>query len=420
MNVKKALARLNILKLDLSDKTKRTRWLLRVLSLVLAVVLWIFVTWDGSTLGTREMNIPLKYLDIPDGYSISNTVKDISVVVEGRTEILTLLGRNSITASVSLNDLRPGKYRLPVQLSVPENMRLVSYSPQVVDFSLFRIIQRTLRPSLVIKKGDVPDNLFLENTLFAPPEVVVRGPESDVLAVRKAEVRGTFAELRADAEKELPVILVGDKGEIFGLTVEPRQVRVLASFTENKEEIRVPVRVPLRGKPGENLEVGSIFVSPDAVTLRGSREALSNITDLPLNVIDVSDVTEDIELDVPLHAPGPDIELLGPEHAKVRISLDAATETKTYFNVPVKVQGKGIYKNWKLSPSHISVTIERPVTEGKGQAEHPPAPPLELYVNVSNVVSQQLLLPVLVKDLAQGVKVIRIEPEQITVIALMQ
>ena len=37
-----------------------------------------------------------------------------------------------------------------------------------------------------------------------------------------------------------------------------------------------------------------------------------------------------------------------------------------------------------------------------------------------NVVSQQLLLPVLVKDLAQGVKVIRIEPEQITVIALMQ
>lgn len=420
MNVKKALARLNILKLDLSDKTKRTRWLLRVLSLVLAVVLWIFVTWDGSTLGTREMNIPLKYLDIPDGYSISNTVKDISVVVEGRTEILTLLGRNSITASVSLNDLRPGKYRLPVQLSVPENMRLVSYSPQVVDFSLFRIIQRTLRPSLVIKKGDVPDNLFLENTLFAPPEVVVRGPESDVLAVRKAEVRGTFAELRADAEKELPVILVGDKGEIFGLTVEPRQVRVLASFTENKEEIRVPVRVPLRGKPGENLEVGSIFVSPDAVTLRGSREALSNITDLPLNVIDVSDVTEDIELDVPLHAPGPDIELLGPEHAKVRISLDAATETKTYFNVPVKVQGKGIYKNWKLSPSHIRVTIERPVTEGKGQAEHPPAPPLELYVNVSNVVSQQLLLPVLVKDLAQGVKVIRIEPEQITVIALMQ
>ena len=217
--------------------SKRTRWLLRVLSLVLAVVLWIFVTWDGSTLGTREMNIPFKYLDIPDGYSISNTVKDISVVVEGRTEILTLLGRNSITASVSLNDLRPGKYRLPVQLSVPENMRLVSYSPQVVDFSLFRIIQRTLRPSLVIKKGDVPDNLFLENTLFAPPKVVVRGPESDVLTVRKAEVRGTFTELRADAEKELPVILVGDKGEIFGLTVEPRQVSVIASFTENKKEI---------------------------------------------------------------------------------------------------------------------------------------------------------------------------------------
>ncbi len=250
MTDKKPNKKLRIPLPNFSDKASRMRWLLRVLSLVFAVALWLFVTWDGSAMSTRQFEIPLKYTDTSDGYSISNKTSNITVVVEGRLEVLAILSRNMITASVSMNGLKPGTYRLPVQVNIPDNLRLVSYNPQVVDFSLFRIIERRLKPNLVVK-GEMPHDFSISNIEITPQEVVVRGSETEVLSVRRAEVTQTFPWLRLHSGSELPVYLAGDRGEVKGLAVEPKQVRVSVSFSEATDEITIPVKVPLKGVPAD-------------------------------------------------------------------------------------------------------------------------------------------------------------------------
>lgn len=412
--------KLKIPLLDFSDSSKRTRWFLRIVSLAFAIVLWLFVTWDGTTLSVREVNVPLKYTDLRDNYSITNTTRDIVVTIEGRAESLALLlaNRNALTASVSLQNLEPGKYSLPVQVTVPENVRLVSYTPMNVEFELFRIIERRLQPALSIK-GDMPAELSLGNVVITPPEIVVKGPEADVLAIRRAEVQGTVAELRSNTNRELPVMFfgTGERGEIKGLIAEPRRVRVSAEFTEAIEDIRVPIEVSTRGMPEGTLSVSSVVVSPDMVTLRGSKGALAGISSLSLDPVDVTGQDEDMDFDRPIESPGPGVTIVGPDHANVRVEFRTAVKTKTYLHVPVKIRGRGVYPNWTITPPSASVTVERSAASDISADEA--GPPLELYVDITNVVSRQLVLPILVRDVANGVKVVRIEPEQITVEAVM-
>lgn len=400
---------------DLSDEMKKTRWVLRILSVAFAVALWIFVTWDGTALSTREIAVPLKFADLLDGYSATSATRDVKVVIEGRQELLAF-GTNTITASVGMQDLRPGKYRLPVQVSVPESTRLVSCTPRFVEFELFRIIERTLQPRLA-PPGDLPDGYSLEEFETIPSEVTVRGSESEVTSIRRAEIQGTFKELRSGLAKELPVLLMGEKDVVRGLAVKPEKVQVRAVFTESFEEKTVPVRAITTGSPTAALEVSSITVSPDFVTLRGPRGELQDISEIRLNAIDVSNASEDMDYDVPLIAQGSKVTVLGSPYAHVRVEFHSAVERYTFLNVPIAVRGRGVYENWDTVPSRADVTIEWSAVPG--MSINRTNPPFELYVDVTNVVSQRISLPLLVKDLPLGIKIIRLEPEQITIRAII-
>ena len=47
------------------DKTSRNRWLARGASLAFAVILWFYVTWEGTELTSRKFTVPLSYQGIP-------------------------------------------------------------------------------------------------------------------------------------------------------------------------------------------------------------------------------------------------------------------------------------------------------------------------------------------------------------------
>lgn len=390
---------------------------MRVLSLVFAVIIWLFVTWDGTTMSTSEISVPLRYVDTPDGYSISNAAGEVKVSVEGRIDLLALMGSNSIRATVSVQDMMPGKYRLPVHLSVPDGVRIVSYSPQVVETELNRLIERTLRPSLVLTDSP-PSGTSFGNADIQPGEVVVKGPEADVLAVRRAEIRLSASDLKAGASKEAEVILVSDAGEVKGLTVEPAAVSVIVSLSEVKNEVMVPVRVNVVGIPGGGMDIASVTISPDTVALRLTGTDSPPITELILDDINVAGHTEDVNIDVPIEAPAPGTVLGGPSSVNVRVRFRSALETRTFLGIPVKVGGESQYKKWSISPPSVSVTLERLV-----DASEPfdlGNPPFELYVDVTNVVSPRMVLPVLVRNVAVGMKVLRTEPSQVSIEAATQ
>ncbi|MDR1509258.1 MAG: hypothetical protein LBS53_06430 [Synergistaceae bacterium] len=396
------------------DKTSRNRWLARGASLVFAVILWFFVTWEATELTSRKFLVPLDYQDIQDGYSISRRIDNIEVRLEGKLEDFALMNRRDVVASVGMSDLRPGKYSLPIQVVSPSGLRVVSYSPNTVDFELFRMISRSMRPSLVLE-GDMPENLVLSSVDITPPEVTLRGPEAAVIEVRRAEARSAAAGMIGGAEIELPVFLLKEDGNAADIEAVPPSVRVRAYFIRTMQETRVPVNVQVTGIPGDGLEIGKIIISPDTVLLRGTGAALLGVSELTLSPIDVTGHTENMNMDIPLEPPSDSVTIVGAEQVSLTVEFRNAVETRTFLGVPVELRGTSDAAKWILSPQVVSVTVERPSVPGA--AFDPNDPPLELYIDATNVVTQQMTLPILVDRAAAGVSVIRIEPQQVTITA---
>jgi YbbR domain-containing protein len=385
---------------------------MRGLSVVFALTLWFFVTWDGTSLSTRVFSVPLQYQDLPEGYSLSDFVQNVEVKLEGRFQDLALLNRNDITAYVGMSDLRPGKYGLPIQLVSPSGTRVVSYTPNSVEFELFRMIERKLRPSFVVE-GDMPENLSLASVDISPAEITIKGPESSVMAIHRAEVRGTVKDM-SDGARNLKVVIVDDNGGAENFVLEPPSVRVHARFAKTMQEARIPVSVQVTGVPGDGFEVGSVVISPDTIILRGTKEALLGISELALNPIDVSGHTEGMNADIPLDPPSDAISIVGTDHVNIRVEFKNAVETRTFLGVPVKLHGVANVRRWNVLPPSVSVTVERSAM-GTGAPFDPEKPPLELYVDATNVVASQLTLPILTRNVETGISVIRIDPQQVTI-----
>ena len=391
------------------DKTSRSRWLMGGASLAFAMILWYFVAWDSSDLVVRDFIVPLRFQDVSEAYTLSSEIQNVEVRIEGSGLDLVRFDPREITASIAILDLRPGKYRLPIQVTPPGHIRLVNYEPKTVELELFRMIERTFNP--VLAPSDMSDNLMLASADITPPEVSVRGPESLVMALRRAEARGTVMEL-SGGPRELPVILVDESGDVRDLVTEPPTVTVTAQFTTMMQEARVPVRTRVTGTPATGFEVAGVVLSPDTVTLRGTREALFGVTEVNTSPIDVTGHSESITVDMPLESPSETIMITGVDHVIMRVELRASVESRTFYNVPINIAGVPDPTNWIISPSTAGVTVEYPVTDF---VFDPDVPPLELYIDATNVVTSQLTLPILARNEMSGVSVIRIEPPQTTI-----
>ncbi|MDR1481985.1 MAG: hypothetical protein LBI74_05105 [Synergistaceae bacterium] len=400
---------------DLSGEIKKRKLIVRGLSVFFAVALWLFVTWDGSALSTSVMSVPLRQRDIPDGYLISCDIKEISVRIEGRVEMLAIMARNSINAVVSVQDMTPGRYRLPVHLSLPDGVRALDYSPRIVECELLRLIERRLRPSLTL--GDtLPDGIWLDNVQITPAEVTVKGPESDILAVRRAEARVVSSDITSGASREARVVLLGDAGEIKGLNIEPASVAVKANLIRSEDLARIPVRAQAVGTPGGGLSIGSVTVSPDVVAIRVTEGSLSVLTEILLDEIDMTGHTEDVNIDLPVEIPTSSGVLIGPEVVNVQVKLKSVFESRTFVGIPIKIEGKSDYEGWSISPPSVSITVERSLNSS--DPFDMSSPPFDLYVDVTNVVSSRIVLPVLMRNVSYGMKIIRAEPSQVTLEAV--
>lgn len=394
----------------------RTRWVLRAVSILLAVALWALVSRDGSDVSrTAVRTIPLDYQDIPEGYSLSDKVLDVEVRIEGAFDTLLGLNMEEIKASVSLHDLRAGKYRLPVRVETPLGVNVESYTPSHVEFELFRTIERTMFPTLDIPEEELADGADVTDVVFDPAEVVVKGKESDVLSVMYVGAMMRLNDFSdPDAWHEVEAVAQRANGSVVeGLTIVPSSLKVRAKKREPQTKISVPVNVPIRGTPGEGREVGRVAITPETVTLIGTKAALSNITELAVDPIDIAGHTEDIVIDIPLDNIGSGITIEGASSVRVHVEIHSPTDTMTFSGVPITVEGEGAFSEWIVSPAAASITVER--TIASTEPFDPSAPPCTPYVDVTHVVSDRLVLPLLLKDLPQGMKIVRFEPQQVSV-----
>ena len=156
-------------------------WTLKIISLVLALLLWSFI------MGERRLEVgypvPLELQSLPTGLMVANEVPSlIDVRVSGPRTLLSKISPNDISIVVDLTDLKPGLTtfkRLEERLNLPSGLRVTRLSPSFIDLKLERIKQKLVPIKIVFSDQPLP-GFKVGKVRSVPDEVIIEGAESEL------------------------------------------------------------------------------------------------------------------------------------------------------------------------------------------------------------------------------------------------
>ncbi len=398
------------------DRLLSSRTTLKVISLVVAVLVWYYIAAERGTEIVRTVTVPLEFLNVPADMSISTTVRDVDIQVSGTRETAFSLTR-AIASQVDLKGLEPGLHRRPIQAILPSGIRLVEVSPPFVDLELTRMGARFL-PVRVKTPDDLPPGYRIEGLAVNPSEVLVKGPENFLSELENVWVTPTLEQILEEKDLSLPVVSSSEKDQGAPFMIEPGQAVFSFSLVRGFPRRTVPVRVELRGEPDRNFQIEAVAVDPPEVMIQGPLESIDRIDQVFLEPLDVSGLSADVTRVIPLGNPAEDVQIVQDTTVRVRILLAERIESRLYTRIPVRLIGRSIYPGWRVEPSEVSVSLEGAPSDL--DAAESSGSPVEVVVDVTNLVSVKVTVPVKVNIRSRGLTLSGVEPANVTVFALTE
>ncbi len=397
------------------DEILTSPWSLWAISVTAALLMWFYVMEsDESGYVTRRFSCPLEYESLDAQATLRNKVSEVDVEIRGLEEVLARFDYDSVSCVVDLRNLSPGKkYTQDVRVNLPPNVSLVSCTPSQVVVDLLRQVVR-LMPVEVVLPQDIPDGQYLEGVEIVPKEIAIRGGEKDISKIGAIQIQPTVQELQSGKELLLPVKLSQSEPFDEEVALEPSQVRMRASLVRGLPKKKVPVNLRLSGKPSSDYELKAVVTDPSEVHLEGPASRLSQISSVETETVDISWLSADQMLVVPLKAPNvKGVSILNVKSVRLSVHLEPAKATTQFSNIPVAIRAGSGESEWAAAPSAVVVTVEG--LPSRIADIRPEDVGLQAYVDLSNIFVDSAALPVRVEIASEDLKVVKIEPPTVTV-----
>ena len=161
-------------------------WLLKVVSLAFALVLWFFVMGERNL--ELGFTVPLELKNVPPGMMVANEVPNtVDVRLSGPRTLLMNLGPRDVSIAVDLSELKSGLTtfkRLEERLRIPTGIKVTRLSPAHIDLKLEPITSKTV-PVRAILSGRVAEGFRVVAVTVDPPGVVIEGADGEMRELRE-------------------------------------------------------------------------------------------------------------------------------------------------------------------------------------------------------------------------------------------
>lgn len=195
-------------------------FLLRLISLGLAIVLWYFV--GGEDIVNKNVMVPVEVINLPRDLVISNQFKkEIEVSVSGPRSLVLDMGKGDVTRQIDLAQATPGTMVLENTndvIAVPRGVEVLGIQPKNVILSLDKMIQKqfVINP---VTRGNLAPDYILKNIRMEPHSISITGPQTvlsqyEVLRTKPIELQG----LRESTEIQVPLELDPVIVDLIGAT----------------------------------------------------------------------------------------------------------------------------------------------------------------------------------------------------------
>ncbi len=290
------------------DRFLENDTVLKIVSVVMAILLWVIVSSSNPTQTTNRSfgPIPLSQSSLTRSNLLVGTLdpNTVTVTLKGSPQSVQNASVRQIAAFVDLGDIvRAGTYSVPVRVSVPEATSLVSVVPNHIVVTVEQL--GTKRYSVALRPIGTPAPGYeVKSSIAGIKEAAVSGPTNNL-----AEVRAVIADVsvggRTTGFQEQVILLpVNKRNQVVpDVQVSPNLVTATVVIAAIPPQKTVPIVVKYTGTPATGYQVGQITVSPTTVSITGTTTALDPISQIDTASVSVAGQNSTVTETVPLVFP---------------------------------------------------------------------------------------------------------------------
>lgn len=354
----------------------KNNWLLKIMALLFAIVLWSYVLTDTNPVREDVLNnVPVTYknagqLDTNDlaiSKSLSEQIEAANVRVEFNQSDRKYISNSSVTLTVDLSKIPgPGEWELKIE-PVGTKCEVLEVSPSTVKVYVDENIDRTLSVDMETT-GAVAAGYYAGDPVAEPDTVTISGARVDVEKASRAVCNVDVSGIISWDKQTLDVAILDREGN----EIDPGLFGSLPSVVVNMTVLpmkTVPLNVEAAIIGQDNLapgyEITGISCDPATVDIVGEAWALAGVTSIDLVPYSVSNASSDVV--VPLdYAPPDGVTVLNQGKAQVTVTIREKTRSEVFKGVNIEIRNLSGGLSAQLAQYEVDVTVLAGISKMSG------------------------------------------------------
>ncbi len=291
------------------DKMMDSPWVLRIIALFLAFLLFFSVRTELSPISKTTTNEQTDVIrDVPvdvyydnENLIVSGLPETVDVTIEGPMPlVLKAKAAKDFSIFVDLSNLLIGEHDVKLKYENISDKLKVTLDPATVHVNIEEKVTQEFRVDPEMNKRLIQEGYILKDMTANPPTVYVTGAKSAIESISyvKATVTGEQGLTQSFSQEAAVKVLDRDLNKL-DVTIEPETVKVQVDIGEYSREIPVVLRET--GQAAEDITINSLTFTPKMIKVFGRKSIIDGLTEIPITV-DLSKITESktYEFDVKL------------------------------------------------------------------------------------------------------------------------
>lgn len=378
---------------------------LKLLSLLLAVLLWSYVVSSNPSITrTKDINSLTAYLSnesvlnsnrLALASDPSEALENVSVRLEVPQSSYALADAENVQVSVDLSSVRAAGTQEVALRATTTYGRVVTILPETVTLEFEAYDSRSVPLNASIT-GETMDTMWYNVSRLNPEELVISGPSSVVQTIASAyvyvDVTGRDTSYITAARftlfdyngEEIPQTLLSSSSSSVTVGVEVYPTRELPVSNDIADVVQ--------GTPAEGYEVTSVTIQPEVVTVAADAELLEGLTELLIQPVDVTDADQTFSQRARISSLT-DFKNISTEQVYVTVNIEEVQQSAwvavdlTFINTP-----EGL--NYTYTSEDFRARVTGPASQVEALAESG----VQAVVDLAGLTAGHYTLPITVDE----------------------
>lgn len=296
-----------------NEAPNRNSWFVRIMSVVCACILWVYVMNEQNPITTKVYQVPLTAQNLSEDMVVKDLPETVSVRVSGTRSQIAQLGEGDVKAFIDFTDAPKGRNSYNVQASTRLG-EVTEITPSLIQLETDSVSEKTMNVEARIV-GVPNSGITVSQMDMTPTQVTIRGASGRISQVDKVLVMVDISHHDRNFTTDATAVAVDKTGrEMYDVKVVPSKVKTVVTIVRQLGTNDFPIKANMSGKLPDGISLKQVKITPNSVRLTAEPKVLGGIKEIQTAPIVLNNITSDVELKMPLQIPD---QVLADQHSVI-------------------------------------------------------------------------------------------------------